>query len=175
MPLHSFWMHKSGKRKGKPMSQCQACQRVGKGRDPESGLVPINRVWFIFIELEQRIGRAETCRRLGISQNMWMRAERHIYKSMYRRTAKAAMLLLRELRNQDESRHPKSIRYGASARGKQERKPQKSYTGITVGERLAEKTRERWQNPKYRERFSGAKDRINNDRFFAGKEDTSNG
>lgn len=129
MPLHSFWTMKSGPRAGKPMSRCIACERVYRGRLVNSGIVPVSKVYFIFRELEARIGRAEACRRLGMSHNLWWRLDKRIYKNMEKRTVAKAMGLLQELRDKDEVRHRDSIRYGASARGRVEREV-KSWTDL---------------------------------------------
>jgi hypothetical protein len=123
MPLTSFWMHKTGKREGKPFSQCIRCERLSRGRGSDSGLVSIDRVWFIFKELQYRIGKAETCRRLGLSFNFWYRMERRIYNNIHRSTVKNAMFLLRELREENVARHRASIRHGSAQRGLKEREP----------------------------------------------------
>ena len=73
---------------------------------------------FVFEELKRRIGKAEACRQLGVSRNMWMRLERRIYTKMYRKTARDAMILLRELRDNDVVHSRRSIRHGAMARGR---------------------------------------------------------
>lgn len=123
MPMRSFYILKKGKRAGKPVSQCSACIRASHGYKADGGLVPVDRVWFVFAELEARIGRAETCRRLGLSTNLWYRLDKRTYSSMYRTTARAAMVLLHELRDNNIVRHKDSIRYGATARGKKEKEP----------------------------------------------------
>lgn len=134
MPLHSYFIMKKGSRAGKPLSRCMACDRVYKGRDKKGGLVPVNRVWFIFEELRARIGKAETCRRLGISINLWYRVEHRVYRNMYRKTAKAAMLLLRELRTNNVARHRDSIRHGAAMRGHKEKRPvlRTEFNGVDI-------------------------------------------
>jgi hypothetical protein len=121
LPLRTFWTHKRGARAGKPMSQCIACERVKRGRDPNSGLIEVDRVYFIFRELQYRLGKAETCRRLGISENLWYRLDNRIYKKMYRETARKAILLLKELRENRVVRHRASIRHGSLARGHREK------------------------------------------------------
>lgn len=149
MPVNAFWTHKSGQRAGKLFSRCAACERLADGRIPQDGLIAVSRIWFIFVELRERIGKAETCRRLGISMNMWYRVERGIYKNMYRKTARAALLLLRELRMNDTVRHPDSIKYGAARRGREEKKARRSYVDKSSPEyngNFAERSRQRWAN-----------------------------
>jgi hypothetical protein len=125
LPMRSYWMMKSGTRAGKPMSRCIACERVYRGRDPgTSGLVETDRVMFIFEEIKRRIGKAEACRRLGVTPNLWYRLESRVYTKMYRRTVRSAMLLLRELRANDVVLSKKSIRHGALARGKKAKAPE---------------------------------------------------
>lgn len=122
VPIDQFWVFKTGKRAGKPMSKCIDGWKLSKGLDPgRSGYVPLSRVKFIFHELEARIGKTETCRRLGISQNFWMRMERGITRQARKETVIKAMELLRECRAHDEVRHRYSIRHGAAARGRKER------------------------------------------------------
>jgi hypothetical protein len=124
LPMRSFWMLKTGARAGKPLSQCIACQKAARGFDPEvSGLVEVDRVMFIFEEIKRRIGKAEACRRLGVTSNMWYRMERRIYTNMYRKTVKNAMLLLRELRANDVVYSRRSIHRGSLARGEEPQPP----------------------------------------------------
>lgn len=121
MPLRSFWTLKKGKRAGKPLSRCIACERAYRGRLVNSGLVPVSRVYFIFRELEARIGRAESCRRLGMSPNLWLRLDKRVYERMEKQTVVRAMLLLQELRDKNVVRHRDSIRHGSAARGRVEK------------------------------------------------------
>ena len=122
--MRSFWVHKSGTRKGKPMSQCVACQKAYRGFDPEvSGLIEVERVAFVFEEIKRRIGKAEAVRRLGVSRNLWIRIENRTYTKMYRRTVRDAMLLLRELRDNDVVYSKRSIHRGSLARGEEPQPP----------------------------------------------------
>jgi hypothetical protein len=126
VPLEKFWTFKHGKRKGLPSSRCIDGERIYRGRNPlQSGFVPYYRVRFIFLELEFRIGRYETGRRIGVSQNFWWRHESRIPKSRFVRKATVvrAISVLRYLRENDEVRHRDSIKHGASARGRKERVP----------------------------------------------------
>lgn len=127
IPLDQFWKFKTGKRVGKPLSRCIAGEKLQSGYDPgRSGFVLYSRVRFIFRELESRIGRAETCRRAEISPNFWWRHhnENGLLKPYVRKeTAIRAMTLLVELRANNVTRHKKSIRHGAAARGRKERIP----------------------------------------------------
>lgn len=126
LPFRSFWTYKKGPRADKLMSRCIECEKSARGRDPkQSGLIPISRVWWIFVEIRNRVGKAEACRRIGVSHNMWMRAERGIYINMRRETARKAILALHELRENGVVRHRDSIRRGAAARGEKERVPTK--------------------------------------------------
>ena len=122
MPLRSFFTFRNGPRAGKPFSRCSACCRVQKKRHVNSGLVLVDKVFYIFAEIEARIGRAEAVRRLGMSPNLWWRLDNRIYIRMEKNTVAKAMLLLRELRATKEVRHRDSIKYGASARGQPEKK-----------------------------------------------------
>lgn len=124
LPLRSFWTMKTGSRAGRPMSRCQECEKVSRGRDPrQSGYIRVEDVWWVFLELQRRLGKAETLRRLNISNNFWMRAERKIYVHMRRTTAVKAVKLLGTVRANNEVRHKLSIQHGAKARGHKERTP----------------------------------------------------
>jgi len=117
---------KKGPRAGKPLSQCEECMKVSKGRNPRtSGYIAISEVWWAFTELQRRLGKAETLRRMGISQNFWYRVENHIYVNMRRTTARKAISLLAEVRKDGEVRHRASIHRGATRRGESERIPVK--------------------------------------------------
>jgi hypothetical protein len=160
LPLRSFWVHKSGARAGKPMSQCIACQKASRGYDPDvSGLVEVDRVMFIFEEIKRRIGKAEACRRLNVSVNMWMRLERRVYTKMYRSTVRKAMLLLRELRANDVVYSKRSIRHGSLARGKEPEPPanQRDYY-VPQGDADNERRRESSRNdPEARAKWKASK------------------
>lgn len=122
IPLDQFWVFKSGRMKGKPMSRCIDALRRQQGREPGvSGFVPLNRFKFVFRELESRIGRAETCRRAGISINFWYRMDRGITTHARKATIIRLIAVLRECRKIDEVRHRDSINHGAAARGRKER------------------------------------------------------
>jgi hypothetical protein len=125
LPLHSFWIFKNGKRAGKPVSQCKACERVNRGRSG-NGVVPVSRVHFAFVEIERRLGRTEACRRMGVSMNLWYRLQNGTYQNMYYSTAEKALVLLKELRENNVARHKDSIKYGAAARGAEEKIPKRN-------------------------------------------------
>lgn len=122
-PLTDFWIMKTGPRKGKPIPQCIKCQRHIKGR-PESGFVPIERVRFIFDEIESRIGRSAGIRVIGVGENFFLRLDQH--KVMRVATVKKGIIALRELREKNTVRHEKSINAGAAARGYPERVPKRN-------------------------------------------------
>jgi len=123
LTLDRYFINKKGKRAGKPISQCKACSRYYKFKDTNRGLVEVSRVWWIFVELRNRLGKAEVCRRLGVSRNFWYRVERGIYVRMYKKTALKAILVLREAREKNEVRHRDSILSGAAQRGRKEKIP----------------------------------------------------
>lgn len=127
VPLSYFYVFKSGKRKGKPFSRCKSCLAVGKFGDAVHGLVPYSRVNFIFDELEARIGKAETCRSLGISQNFWMRRRNKTYKHIRKATVARAIHLLRVLRQKEIAIHRNSIKHGARMRGHNVKSAKKAY------------------------------------------------
>lgn len=121
LPMTAFFIMKKGPRAGKPIPQCKLCERMRRGGDMPRGWVYSAQVWWIFTELERRIGRMETCRRLDMSLNLWYRHDLgHVTKHRLSTVAKA-MRLLREVRAAGEVRHRDSIRHGAAARGRTER------------------------------------------------------
>lgn len=126
VPIEKFWTFKKGRRKGLPLSRCADGERIWHGRNYlQSGYVPYTRVRFIFLELEFRLGRYETGRRIGVSQNFWWRHESKYPKNRYvqKATVSRAISVLRYLRENEIARHRDSIRHGAAARGRKEKKP----------------------------------------------------
>jgi hypothetical protein len=87
--------------------------------------VPIERVRFVFIELSHRIGNSEAARRIGTGRhNMYkIVSNKPEKKFVERRTAKAALQLLRDLRRDDVVYSKQSIRRGAVARGEEPQRP----------------------------------------------------
>jgi hypothetical protein len=152
IPLEEFWVFKRGRRAGKPMSQCKDALQRQQGRTPGvSGYVPLNRLKFVFRELESRIGRMETCRRAGISINFWSRMDRGITKSIQKGTAIKLIEVLRQCRIAEEARHKDSIRHGAAARGRKEKVPTtRKHFNIAHGDDDADMKRNyRKKNPDY--------------------------
>jgi hypothetical protein len=121
VPLKEFWIHKGKWRTGLPFSQCKHCENYRKFGDTAHGLVPYSKVGFIFEELENRLGKAETARRIGVSTTFFYRRRRQEYKNVRIKTVIRAMTVLKECREKNEVRHKRSIIYGAAARGKEER------------------------------------------------------
>lgn len=132
--LSEFWTHRKGERAGKPFSQCIRCENFNKwGReDIYHGLVEYKEVKFIFDELVNRIGKAETVRRLGISSSFFSRRKHRTYKRIRKGTVAKAMVELKKCREAGEARHRKSIRHGSAVRGRKERIPIKDtdYNGV---------------------------------------------
>ena len=121
VPLKSFWYFKTGPKKGKPFSRCRACLNYQRFGDTLHGMVPFAKVKFIFDELTNRLGKAETVRRLEVSQNFFYRRKHNDYKYIRIGTVARAMVVLKECRENDTRRHKHSIRHGAAARGREER------------------------------------------------------
>jgi hypothetical protein len=119
--LKNFWYFKTGPRKGKPFSRCRACLNYQRFGDTMHGMVPYAKVKFIFDELTNRLGKAETVRRLGVSQNFFYRRKIGNYKYIRLATVAKAMVVLKECRENGTRRHKRSIRHGATARGREER------------------------------------------------------
>jgi hypothetical protein len=126
VPLENFYFHKQGTRKGKPFSRCKLCLAHYKfGDGMAHGWIRFDRVKFIFDELVNRLGKTETLRRVGLSQNFLLRRRKENQKFIRKQTVVKAMMVLQEVRANNEVRHRKSIRYGAAQRGRAERVPVK--------------------------------------------------
>lgn len=121
VPLKYFWYFKKGPKKGKPFSRCRACLNYQRYGDTMHGMVPFDKVKFIFDELTNRLGKAETVRRLEVSQNFFHRRKIENYNNIRIGTVARAMEVLKECRENGIRRHKHSIRHGASARGREER------------------------------------------------------
>lgn len=121
IPLDSFWIHKSGKRKGKPFSQCKDCLNFYRWGDTLHGWVEVEKVKFIFEELKRRLGKAEASRRMGVSHNFYRNLERRKIDFVRKDTVKRGMIVLMKCRENNEVRHRDSISHGAKARGHKER------------------------------------------------------
>jgi len=67
--LRRFWFFKNGRRKGKPFSRCMDCENFRKFGDTNHGWIEFSKVKFVFDELVSRLGKMETCRRIGVSPN----------------------------------------------------------------------------------------------------------
>lgn len=102
-------------------SVCKRCRRFKENKDKSRGgnvgYVPYVRMAFVFIELERRIGRAETARRLGWKKGRLAKVMAGKQEYLERATAYKVIQLLRYVRSRNEVRHRKDIRYGTAARG----------------------------------------------------------
>lgn len=123
LTMDKFFVMKNGPKKGKPIPRCKNCVRFQKLRIPESGYIEIAKVSWIFLELQNRLGKAEVIRRLRLGTSFWTRLNNKTYKRMQKRTAIKAFYLLQEVRAKDEVRHRDSIRHGAEQRGHKEKVP----------------------------------------------------
>lgn len=107
---------------GKVRPQCKACEASYLNSEP---YVPRARMDFAIQECIFRIGKAELARRLEIRQktvSQWVSTTKP-QRYMKRRTARALISLLHELRANNVVRHKKDIKHGSAARGKPERVP----------------------------------------------------
>jgi hypothetical protein len=117
-----------------PGEQCPYCgQRRPRDSsnwrhgDGDQSYVPVERVRFIFIEIAHRIGTAEGARRMGTGRhNLYKIINRKPEKKFVeRRTVKAAIAVLKELRENGVVYSKQSIRRGAVARGEEPTRPTK--------------------------------------------------
>lgn len=118
VPISNYFMR--GDDKTTPRAQCKQCESIQRGSEK---MMPYSEIQFAVNELIYRLGKAETARRLGIKAHTlssWTNGSR---RSIHRRNARAIISTLAEVRAKGEVRHKKSIKHGASARGKEERQP----------------------------------------------------
>jgi len=122
--VDDFYLNKSKSKQGKGIyrSHCKRCENFyhyGK----MNWLVPREQIEFAVEELIRKLGTVETARRLGRT-GTWMRLFKHgeIRRVQYR-TAEVILRTLFEVRKTGEVRHRLSIKHGAAARGRAERKP----------------------------------------------------
>lgn len=131
--LSNFTLRKSGYRKGLPLARCKWGEEESKGRvgnNPLRGYLLLSDpvVRNTIIELERRIGQAETIRRCRLNtvffrnfygKNKLRKPQRRIQK----RTFKKLLEVLIEVRQKDEVIHRDSIKRGAVVRGEKVKRP----------------------------------------------------
>lgn len=119
--IDNYYVIKSGRSKGQLYHICKECVRLREGAEPR---VYLNQAWHNFVmELINRLGFAETARRLDRSDT-WLREFRDKKKSyMLRETARRIITVLRDVRSANEVRHRNSIKSGAYIRGRPEKTP----------------------------------------------------
>lgn len=109
--------------KGRTYYRCRACETYASGGEP---LVPMSDAYRAFLtSIINRIGKMETSRRLGISQQALWQLGRGKRKKMRRSTARSIVTLYAELKASGEVRHKDSIHHGAAMRGHKEKVPTK--------------------------------------------------
>lgn len=119
VPADQFWVSKSGRRKGRLYPRCRKCRAYARFGHTISGYVRITQVEFIFIEMENRVGRTEATKLMGTSANFYQRIENQVY--VRKMTVRRAIEALRILRENNTVRHRDSINHGAKARGRTEK------------------------------------------------------
>lgn len=101
------------------LARCRQCRahHLAKKKRSAYGYASVGRVWFVFEELERRVGRAEAARRTGVGSWRWRaivsKEQQWVEKETFRRVA----LVLREARAKNEVRHKDDIKFGSAARG----------------------------------------------------------
>lgn len=114
-----------------PGEQCPHCglrrpkdSRDWAYNDGEHSYVPIERVRFVFIEIAHRVGNAQGARLVGTGRHNFHKIVNNKNKKFVeRRTAKAALHVLKYLRDNDVVYSRRSIRRGSVARGEQPQRP----------------------------------------------------
>lgn len=115
-----YYVNKSGRQAGTLYHLCKECVRARQGSEPN---VVITQAWQNFVtELVNRLGAAETARRVGRSDT-WVRSFRKRKTYMRRETARRILAALRDVRASGEVRHRDSIHIGAHLRGWTEKTP----------------------------------------------------
>lgn len=131
IPLKRFSVHRGKYRFGKPYSRCQDCDKHERIKNWTGchGFVLIDApiegtnlsVASVFQELVSRVGAGEAVRLSNLSYHPFNAVLKRKQKRVRKETFAKALETLMEVRRKDARRHPKSIKYGASARGRDER------------------------------------------------------
>lgn len=106
-------------------SRCKECRnkkRIKRPR-PAHGMVFVEPIRFVFIELENRLGVTEAQRRINMPNDRFRAIINRRQKTVQKATALRAIDTLREVRRKDEVRHKHSIKRGAYLRGEEELRP----------------------------------------------------
>ena len=98
---------------------CKACEYFHNGVEIQVEFTHSYRMWVESIV--RRLGVSESARRLNVSIPTLDKWRKKPPPTIRRRNARRIVALLAELRVSGETRHRKSIRYGAKQRGKPER------------------------------------------------------
>ena len=107
------------------LSVCKKCRRYKDAKDKTRGnygYIQVSRVRFIFLEIENRIGRREAERRMQVGVRKMKNVVEGRQRYLEAHTVQKAITLLRELRETGEVRHREDIKYGRAARGLKETK-----------------------------------------------------
>jgi len=106
-------------------SQCRQCRAHYNRKTPRQayGWVKVHRVQFIFIELENRVGRKEAARRCKINSAPWKKIIESKQQHVEKETLRRAIEQLRICRSNNEVRNRRDIQYGSAKRGLPEKPP----------------------------------------------------
>lgn len=120
VPVTNYYKGREARRE-KLRNFCIDCDYARKGS--ERGVV-VTQLWMNWLdEIVNRVGVAEGCRRLGMSDAWYRWMQRTKPRKMHRKTARKIVRTLRELRADNVVRHRDSIRHGSEQRGHRERVP----------------------------------------------------
>jgi hypothetical protein len=96
--------------------ECKAAYFAKDYRGRNIGFVPVAQVRWVLIELEARIGRSEISRKMGTSPSKvtnWFNGQKYFQ----RRTVAKLLLVLRQVRDDNELRTKRDIKWGRKTRG----------------------------------------------------------
>lgn len=97
-----FSQVRTGARAGEHLARCKECRNRDRVKHTESsGYLPLLTVWWIFDEVQRRIGTKEACSRLGVSDNNYRMILYLRNKQVQKRIVARTIVLLRELREQN--------------------------------------------------------------------------
>jgi hypothetical protein len=113
---------------GRLRGNCKACEHLWRYYKPPRkakfiGTVRVSRMMFAIREIEQRVGRLEAARRVGVSRHTWYSWITGKRENMQKLRAVWLIQTLYQIRREKIIRHRVSIRRGAAARGEAEKVP----------------------------------------------------
>lgn len=122
-PLSAFSFFRTGQRAGKPFSRCKKCNHLYRhGTSEGHGYQSATAFMYYYNNCTERIGKAETNRRVGISWNFVRRMQANKQKYVKMDALARVQEVWEKIERYNEKRHPNDIHHGTTARGKKEQR-----------------------------------------------------